>query len=382
MIDRLRGRRPRMTLAVLWLTLPVAAGAEPADPWQTFVGELARAGEVIHRKETPADPITRAEGYRYLSRLIRRGLETALEFDDPAHPHLFRANTRSMLTGGTTADAVYVHGFIDGSRTYKIRGDRGTAPLIEFTVYSGMLGLHPDSGKLGALTEESLAVEADGSYEVVLSPKPHPGNWIRTGADARYVFIRQYTHDWSATRPATHRIEVVGEQSQQAPPSVTDVRDGLQTAAEYVRNGALVWASIVDRSRKLPANVLVAIPEQGDTTMPAGDKFASGHFALAAEEALVMEFTPPEAPYWGVQLTNYWFEPIDYGGTGAHVNNRTARFEPGGSVRLVVAHAARPADPNWLSTGGRTVGTMQFRLSRSRAAVPAIRTRVVKLSEL
>ena len=372
----------RKPLAVLALILPVTATAEPADPWQTFVRELTRAGEVMSREETPKDPITQAEGYRYLSRLIRRGLETGLEFDDPAHPHLFRANTRSMLTGGTTADAIYVHGFIDGSRTYKIRGDRGTAPLMEFTVYSGMLGLHPNSKKLGALTEEALAVEADGSYEVVLSPKPHPGNWIRTDPDVRYVFIRQYTHDWSATRPATHRIEVVGEESLPAPLRVAEVRDGLQTAAKYVRNGALVWARIVDRARKLPANMLVAIPEEGDTTMPAGHKFASGHFELAADEALVMEFEPPEAPYWGVQLTNYWFEPVDYGGTGAHVNNRSARFKADGSVRLVIAHAARLADPNWLSTGGRTVGTMQFRLSRSSAPVPAISTRVVKLSEL
>ena len=153
------------------------------------------------------------------------------------------------VSGGTTADAIYVHGFIDGSRTYKIRGDRGTAPLIEFTIYSGMLGLHRDSKKLGALTEESLAVEADGSYEVVLSPTPHPGNWIRTGADTRYIFIRQYTHDWSATRPATHRIEVVGEESQQAPPSVAEVRDGLQIAAKYVRNGALVSGSPSSRGR-------------------------------------------------------------------------------------------------------------------------------------
>lgn len=382
MIDRNPCKELRRSLAAIAMLLPFAAAAEPADPWQTFMQELARAGEVIAREETPKDPITQAEGYRYLSRLIRRGLETGLEFDDPAHPHLFRANTRSMLTGGTTADAIYVHGFIDGSRTYKIRGDRGTAPLMEFTVYSGMLGLHPDSRKLGALTEESLAVEADGSYEVVLSPNPHPGNWIRTGPEVRYVFVRQYTHDWSASRPATHRIEVVGQESPSAPLRVAEVREGLQTAAKYVRNGALVWARIVDRARKLPENMLVSIPEEGDTTMPAGHKFASGHFELAADEALVMEFAAPDAPYWGVQLTNYWFEPIDYGGTGSHANNRSARFEADASVRLVVAHAARPDDPNWLSTGGRSVGTMQFRLSRSVAPVPAISTRVVKLSDL
>jgi hypothetical protein len=220
---RLRGRTPMRTslLAGLCASLSITAGAagEEGDPWEAFVEELARAGEVIDREVTPPDPITRAEGYRYLSRLIRMGLETTLEFADPSHPHLFPAATLSMQTGGNTADCVYIHGLIDGSRTYRIRGDRGTALLIELTVYSGMLGLHPDSRMIAALTEESLELESDGSYEVVLSPEEHAGNWIRTGSDSRYVFIRQYAHDWSATRSATFRIEVVSDAQPRTSPA-------------------------------------------------------------------------------------------------------------------------------------------------------------------
>jgi hypothetical protein len=116
--------------------------------------------------------------------------------------------------------------------------------------------------------------------------------------------------------------------------------------------------------------------------MPTGHKFASGHFELRPDEALVIEFVPPEAPYWGFQLTNYWFEPADFGGWGSHVNNRRVRFGPEGSVRLIVTHAGRADDPNWLGTGVRTVGTMQFRLSRSPEKVPEFPTRVIELSEL
>ena len=61
MIHKLLCIKPRLMLAVLWLALPVAAGTESADPWQAFVQELALAGAVIHREETPKDPITQAE---------------------------------------------------------------------------------------------------------------------------------------------------------------------------------------------------------------------------------------------------------------------------------------------------------------------------------
>lgn len=377
----------------LWMV--VCAGTVQAeDPWQAFTAELARAGEIVTRELTPSDPITQAEGYRYLARMIRMGLETTLEFDDPSRPHIFPAATRSMQTGGNTADAVYAHGFIDGTHTYRIRGERGSALLIEFTVYSGMLGLHPDSRMIAGLTEEKLVLEADGSFEVILSPTEQSGNWIKTSPDARYVFIRQYSHDWSTTRRATFQIERLGETSPDASleasaqasfevaPTLADIRQGLQATAQYVRDGTLVWIGIVDRARQGLANALVSIPQNMATTMPTGHKFASGHFELSADEALIVEFTPPKAPYWGFQLTNYWFEPIDYGGTASHVNNRRVRFGPNGTVKLVIAHAARPDDPNWLSTGGRTVGTMQFRLSRSDLAVPTIRTRLVAISEL
>jgi hypothetical protein len=116
--------------------------------------------------------------------------------------------------------------------------------------------------------------------------------------------------------------------------------------------------------------------------MPAGHRFATGEFELQADEALIVEFDAPEAPYWGFQLVNYWFEPIDYGGKGSHVNNRTAVLESDGSVRLVIADVDRGAF-NWLDTRGHRVGTMQFRLSRADdQELPSFRMRVVKIAEI
>ena len=58
--------------------------------WSDFCDLLKAAGEVLTREGSPADPLTRAEGLRYLSRLTRAGLEAFVEHNDPLHPVLRR----------------------------------------------------------------------------------------------------------------------------------------------------------------------------------------------------------------------------------------------------------------------------------------------------
>jgi hypothetical protein len=115
--------------------------------------------------------------------------------------------------------------------------------------------------------------------------------------------------------------------------------------------------------------------------MPVGHQFSFGFFRLAPGEALVVEFRPSSVPYWGLDLTNYWFEPLSFGDHRSHVNNRTAVYEPDGSVRIVIADGSNEA-PNRLDTLGHQEGTMIFRWSRSRLPIPPLETKVVTLGEL
>ena len=94
-----------------------------------------------------------------------------------------------------------------------------------------------------------------------------------------------------------------------------------------------------------------------------------------------MELTPADVPYWGLAITNYWFEPLDYGGRGSHLNNRTVAYEPDGSARIVISSQRPGRCPNWIDTRGHRVGTMIFRWSRTDLPLPELATRVVSAAD-
>ena len=50
--------------------------------WADFCETLKRSGQQILRAEAPSDALTRTEGFRYLSRLLRIALEMHVEFAD------------------------------------------------------------------------------------------------------------------------------------------------------------------------------------------------------------------------------------------------------------------------------------------------------------
>jgi hypothetical protein len=72
--------------------------------WNEFCHELKKAGQVITRDGTPTDPFNRAEGFRYLTRILRNALETTLESPPPAFPKLRSVNDSGVKIGAGNPD--------------------------------------------------------------------------------------------------------------------------------------------------------------------------------------------------------------------------------------------------------------------------------------
>ena len=231
--------------------------------------------------------------------------------------------------------------------------------------------------------ESDLIVDADQTYKIILSPDEQQGNWIKTSPDIRYIFIRQYAHDWSKARKASFNIRNLNGSSAPPPLSIDTMRERLLGVSRFVGAIAQQWARQVKVIRLAPANRLIRAPEGMGQAIPSGHHFASGNFKLQQDQALVIDFKPPvDVPYWGFQLTNFWFEPLDFGQTGSHTNDQVVHCSDSGWVRLVIAHRD-PGVPNWLQTQQHAIGVMVFRLSRrSVAQIPGFAQQVAPVDEV
>lgn len=158
----------------------------------------------------------------------------------------------------------------------------------------------------------------------------------------------------------------------------------LRATTSFVHNTAQIfvdWMRIFEKHpNQLPAD------DQERCRNAGGDKnihYKNSRWALADDEALVIEAkTIPHCSTWNFQLSNFWLESLDYRYHRVSVNKHTAKYEPDGSVRIVVAHQD-PGErhPNWIETCGHRQGAMLFRWIEADEH-PDVETRVVKFSEL
>lgn len=367
--------------AIKRITRNIGKNRENFTVWQEFVQELTKVDFTMYGLLTPHDELTIAEGYRHFARMLVEGVRTMVEYPDPIQPVI----SEKPFYAGDTSDARYFDAIIDGSQTYCIEGYRGTAPLIEFSVYDGKPGVSENSKPISCILEDELKVNSDGTYKLILSPNEHEGNWVKTSSEIKYLFIRQYSHDWSKHHKASFNIRLAnaGQLPTASSLTIDSIRQRLRGVISFMEIITKQWTTQVNVIRLLPSNKLVKAPEGLGQAIPSGHHFASGNFKLKGDEALIIDFKPPEnVPYWGFQLVNFWFEPIDYGLSGSHTNNKAVTYDKDGWVRLVVAHQD-PGVQNWIQTQMHMVGVMIFRLSRRSAKeIPSFKSKVVRLDQV
>src|SRR3972149_3955193 len=147
--------------------------ADPADPrimtgeaWEIFCDTLKRAGNLVLGEGVPAAPRDRAEGFRYLTRLLAAGLVTCLEFADPDEPEFGRMVDHSMKWGLDCPDCLYLYAPIRGDAAYRISGNRGTANHIDIQVNYGHFASGDISqwGTISSMNGLELPSATDGPF--------------------------------------------------------------------------------------------------------------------------------------------------------------------------------------------------------------------------
>lgn len=356
--------------------------ADPATAWRDFCAALANAGEVIVAPDVPADPLTRAEGFRYLSRLTRLALEQYVEASDPDFPFFYQLSHTTAKIGADNPDNEYWNASINGSDDYRITGKRGS--MFYFSIVANAMRYHIDGSAhaTGSLMMEDIEWGPNGEVEIIAScTRPEGKNWLRLEPDASVIVLRQSALDRAHERGGEFKIERIGGPAVPAPLAAQDLASGLAASAQFVRGVAGTFADWTRRFRATPNQF--ADVDQSMFQKGGGAKdiyYAHAYWQIAPDEAWVIEVTPPECYYWNFQLNNWWMESFDYRFRQITVNKHSARLEPDGRLKIICA-ARDPGTGNWLDTCGHAQGTALLRWAGANQH-PLPEARIVKLTDL
>jgi hypothetical protein len=350
--------------------------------WDEFCDALKRAGRQILRPEAPATELDRAEGFRYLTRLARIGLEMHLEFADPDFPGFFAPSHETGKIGADNPDNLYLMARLNGRNEYVIRGERGTVAYLSFGSQKGGYETNGRMEQTGFLDAKDLRLGAGGQFEIVLSTRPQPGNWLKLEPDTNAVIVRQTFLDRKTERPAQLKIERHGGEARPEPLSAARLQQGLDRTAKFVEGTAKLFADWAQGYQKHSNQLPPA--DQALCQRVGGDPnifYYHSHWQLAPDQALVIHLARiPECRFWNLQVNNYWMESLDYRYRPIHVNKHSAKADADGGVTVVLA-ARDPGHPNWLDTTGHLSGTLCLRWVGAKEPVQPT-TRVVKTAEL
>ncbi|MDB5971374.1 MAG: hypothetical protein JWQ90_3824 [Hydrocarboniphaga sp.] len=359
----------------------IADDTELAQAWDDFCETLKSAKSTLFLDNAPKAAHDRAAGLRMLARNIALALDMRLENADPLRPQLTHYFDWRRKQGGDNADALYLGAAIDGSQTYRLSGRLGSAAFAAFTVIDD--GATPWGGAAaGTLLAKDLQTDAQGRFELLLSPEPQPGNWLKTGARTIRLTIRQFFGDWDNETPMAVEIERAGEALPPPEFSVDGVMRGLRDAAAWLADVTGFWHNTLGLWQKRPLEFLSLrqVMGKGIDATPGGEPYLA-YWDLQSDEALIIRVRPPgQSSFWNFEFGNWWMETMDYRHRLSGTNHHHAVVEDDGEVVLVVSQDD-PGLPNWLDASGYSCGYLVCRWMGADSAPQPVMRRV-KRSQL
>lgn len=345
------------------------------EQFQRLVKAWGEAGQYVQDMPLAQTPYTQAQTVRYMLRLIYGMTLTGLEFEDALYPKLVRVFDSTNLHPNTNPDCTYFVARVEPEHEYRITGFAGTSQVLEVQMMSGRFAAGPNHGTLGTLSD--LKGDEHGNIEIILSTKPHPGNWLKLDPDCRWIYVRQYYYDWNRELPANIVIERIG--ATYPPPNITS-----KTLKERV-DQLIDWMPTWHRHLMSRA-VGFYEAEKGKLSFfksPAGMDglfYGKGAFDLAPDEVAILEYDPPKTPYWSFQIMNDLWETLQFDTNQCSLNGYQSELDPDGKFRGVIS-VEDPGVPNWLDPVGNHKGLICLRVLRPDRD-PEVSVKVVKKADL
>ena len=345
-----------------------------AKAWSHLQERLSAAEQLVRSAPVNKNRLDYGSGMRHLMVLLTVGTDMALRADPDPVLAVSRASMDDIVTWGLECpDCVYLNASLRAGESYRLFGNRGTARYVGLQTMDGI------AATSNCLVDE-LQVDADGSFEAILSADEHDGNWLRLTGDHPTLTVRNFFYDWDTEVPASLRIERIGDE---VAPQARAVELDASVSRQLHALGDFVYDNLkffLDFGAMPPANGFIPPMDMTEMGAAAENRPVIGRFELEPDEALILEVLPPEGVYWSISLGNPWLETIHYGRHQSSLNGHQAVIDPDGAFRAVLS-AADPGVVNWLDTAGHSNGAMLLRCVRTETA-PVPDTRVVKVGDV
>jgi hypothetical protein len=293
-----------------------------------------------------------ADGHLYVLRMLTAVGQSNLLTFDPRAPRFLPMLDSVRYLGASGPDIDYDVAMVLPGVRYRVSGQRGAATFVGIAVY-GDSGERGASGILARQDVDDL-VDGEGRFVYEFS---HP--------QAARVIVRQYFHDRATQARGSWSIEPVppppadGEVEAAPLPTVPEIEGRVVGATQSLRWNAQLNDLWSPERRAVPNQFVRQTPDDIVAAITNPDVvYSFAWWRVGQDEALVIEFTPPQTRYWGLQVCDRWFQA--YPDRRTNLNDHAVVTESDGSVRLVLADGD-PGHPNWLDTSGHRVGTMFFR---------------------
>jgi len=299
---------------------------------------------------------------------------------DPMHPAFLPGAGYHQRMGMPNPDTVYLTAAIDGAGTYRLTGDRGTAPDVSLMPMGG-----PTAAGLKtypAIDLRSFDVDGDNHLDLVLSaqrPEGHAGQWCEIAPDVRSLMLRSVSDDWGQHRDPVLAITRLDSPARRERPA----EDAL--AASLAGLVPMVEGTLAFGMRKVVAlraggfvNEVTTVDYSAGGGL-AGQWYHEGVFDVPEGKALVVE-----ADLRGgintlsLALTDALGCTLDWANAQTSLNRKQAKIDADGFLRFVIA-SEDPGIANWLDTMGHRVGVMQLRWTGC-AQAPGLTFRLVDMS--
>lgn len=354
-----------------------------ASAWADYQRDLETIREGIFAMDLAADPAAQA-GAQYLFLQAQAAAFNLVIAPRSTHPafylHTFyEPNVYNWLL--SNPDFLMRVAFVDGARSFVVRGRRSNSRFLEIQTIRGFWG-DPRMTQLANYDLDDFVAAADGRFEIGVGPEPLPGipNWIATDPSSanNTLLVRECFYDWQRESVSVLTIEPL-DRASPLPLDEAELIRRLDAARRMMRFALDTYCgpftSHVLGKGGINHFFVEDTSADDDGRSNPSALYLPAVYDIADDEALIIELTIGDARYWSVQLGDVWLQATDWVYRQSSLNGHYARPDADGKTRVVLA-ARDPGVANWLDVGPHLKGVAVVRAYFVEDFAPPLTVRV------